>query len=249
MTEPSLLPPRRQLPAATADRIRGRVLTGTSRPAPPSRRWLPLAAAAAVVALVAGAVTVAANRPTDAGPAVSPAATPTPVAIPSLAEVAERCPGVPDFRYLTRYTGDGAVTWLLVDEERRESLVCTWKVGSTGRMASFVNEWTAPLGPWGYSVTDDNMMPGSADGPVHPQDAHLERNRHVLVGKVRADVARVILTGPDGEQHEPALASGWFVFHYRGELRHITRGGVAYPTTGERYTVTGYDAAGTVVTG
>ena len=92
-----------------------------------------------------------------------------------------------------------------------------------------------------------NYPPG--DHELRPSAHRLDQNRHVVVGQLCAPgIVRAVLTGPDRGQHEAALASGWFVFHYRGKLRTIVRGTVTYPTTAERYTLTGYDANGTVVT-
>jgi hypothetical protein len=238
MTEPSRLPPLRELPAPTTERIRTRVLAGTGTPAPTRSRWLPLAAAAAVIALVVGAVAVANRRP-ETAPA-APAPTPTKVALPSLAEIPARCGVGPDYDYVTRYEGDGAVTWLFIQAANKSSIVCTWKIGSTGRMADFINDWfsdgMAPARDGQIHVTQDIMMPGMADGATLPPDlAGLERDRKVLVGPVPAEVTKVTvekLDGSDGEQ-VAALGSHWFLYHFRKP---------------GHYKIYGYDADGHVVT-
>ena len=235
MTEPSLLPPRRELPAPTADRIRARVLAGTSRPAPTQRRWLPLAAAAAVVALVAGAVAVAGRNP-DAPPA-APAPSPTAVSLPSLTEVSEQCGVLPVYDYVTRYQGDGAVTWLFIEERSKASAVCTWKIGSTGGMANFMNDWywdgMAPAADGQLHATFDDMAPHVEDGATHAAGAgRLERDRWVLVGTVPAGVVRVGVVGADGQERSAAFGSSWYLYHYRGHR----------PTK-----IYGYDADGQVV--
>ena len=233
MTEPTLLPPRRELPAATADRIRSRVLTGTAHPAPaPPRRWLPLAAAAAVVALVAGAVTIA-NRQPATLPA-SPAPSPTPVALPSLPEVYERCGVPPVYDYVTRYEADGAVTWLFIEERSKGSAVCTWKVGSTGLIANFMNDWywdgMAPAKDGKVHVTQNDMMPGFEAGATTPPEYRdLEPDRKVLVGPVPARTARVVVEGPAGPQ-VAALKSSWFLYHFRKPGRYVVK---AYDAAGE----------------
>ena len=234
MTEPSLLPPRRELPAPTADWIRERVLRGTSRQAPPPRRWPPLAAAAAVVALVAGAVAVAGRSP-DAPPA-APAPSASPVTLPSLPEVAERCGVWPVYDYVTRYQGDGAVTWLFKHDPAESTIVCTWRIGSTGIMASFTNDWyadgMAPARDGRLHVTMDDMMPGFETGATTPPEYRdLEPDRKVLVGTAPATVTKVVVEGPDGPQ-VAALASSWF-------LHHLRKPGY--------YAVKAYDAAGNLV--
>jgi hypothetical protein len=235
MTEPSRLPPRRALSAPTAERIRTQVLTDVTEPAPTPRRWAPLAAAAAVVALVAGAVLITERQP-ETSPAAPGATTIPAESIPTPSQVVERCGVGPTYRYTTRYQGDNAVTWLFVANKEKSTVVCTWKAGSTGIMANFINDWfddgMAPARDGQVHVTQDLMMPGVEDGAtLSPEYAQLERDRQVLVGPVPADVTKVVIDGPDGQQ-VAALGSHWFLYH-------LHKAGT--------YEVTAYDAAGDVV--
>lgn len=82
------LPPRTSLPAETRDRIRAKVAAGLAEPARPARnrRYVPLAAAAGVLALATATVVVATgtggepagdNRPAAQRDTTPPSATPT----------------------------------------------------------------------------------------------------------------------------------------------------------------------------
>jgi hypothetical protein len=249
------LPTERDLPPAARDAARARAVAAVAQPPARSRRWLPLAAAAAAVAVVGGsALVVSGPEPAAIAPAAPttrtkpspppepppppapppPTQAPAPPGTPSVAEVRRRCPLPPQSRYLTRYVGDGAVTWLFVQPERmRTSTVCTWKVGSPGRMADFANDWLVPPTPGGrYDQTRDNMRPNFGADPVPPEYAHLERDRWVLVGHVPDAATAVLIRTPDGV-HAAGFAEGWFVFHYRGEDTKVE--------------LFGYDANGDVV--
>lgn len=236
MTEPSRLPPRRELPPPTAERIRERVLAGTSgpTPVPGARRWLPLATAAAVVALVVATVAVARNPRADSPPAAPPptaspaaAASPTPPpppppATPPTTADRRRCEVADTDRYVTGYSDQEAVTWLFIRPANKLSFVCTVLPGSSGPAAMTINDWysdgMAPAIDGQLHATFDDMAPHLEDGATLPPDlARLERDRSVLVGTVPAEVRKVVVVGPDGQERQTALASSWFLYHYRGE--------------------------------
>lgn len=246
----TILPAERDLPPAARGAARTRVVAAVAQPPATPRRWMPVAAAAAVVALVGAAVAVA-DRTTGTAP-VPPAATsarppaPTPIppaTIPTLAQVIDRC-GIDlmytDARYVARYQGDNAVTWLFLSTRKQSSTVCTWEAGQTGILASFANDWFPEDGGMGAApdnrlhITQDVMKPGVEVGAtLSPDYRQFDPDRRVLVGPVPATVVKVVVEGPDGTQ-VAGLGSHWFVYHLRK------------PGT---YRVDGYDADGDVVAG
>jgi hypothetical protein len=238
----TMLPTERDLPAAAHAETRARLVATAAEPPPArTRRWVPLASAAAVVALVAGAAGAVALADRDRAP-TTPGASPTTARkgvtgpIPPLAEVAGRCGVQSDYRFTTRYEGDGAVSWLFRKDPSKATVVCTWEDGQTGTMANFANDWfgdgMAPATDGQIHVTQDQMFPNFEDGATTPPEyAQWNRDRQVFLGPVPASVTKVVVAGPDGRE-TAALGSHWF-------LHHFSRKG--------SYTVTAYDAAGEVV--
>ena len=213
MTEPSLLPPRRELPAPTADRIRARVLAGTTAPAGRRSRWLPLAAAAAVVVLVAGAVAVTGARDDrSAPPAGPPSPSPSgPDRAALLADCVKVFGTVRDrqgridrspfgVRALFR-DRDGYMLWA-----GSTTMTVTCSFTSAGALLPSAGGGADPSG---YLVGDAEAVVVNGYGTQHVT-ARDDRLGYHVTGRVRRDVARVVVTWPDAEPVTAALEGPYF---------------------------------------
>jgi hypothetical protein len=198
MSAPLLPPPERELPAPARDRIRAAAVARVDAARTPSRRWLPLAAAAAAVAVVGGsALAVAGRPPTPAGPVATATPGPTGRQLPPDAALAGRC---------ARDSDSGAAGLRAAFADERGYLV--WVAGA---------EWTAlcayrwdgtPDGDVarGPSRRIDPQVPATGYAPADGAHVTLDLTRKlversvparaqlVFLGQVARDVARVELS-------------------------------------------------------
>lgn len=232
------LPAERDLPPAARDAARARTVAAVTPPAAPARRWIPLAAAAGLAAVVAAsAVAVAAYR---SDPAPTPAATASPTG-PSRARLLAECARYTRLDALARRLGDTSPTQVRAVWQDRYGYQLS--IGSAKMLAvcSFAPDGT-PLPGAGSSGAYSGYLdrPGEAIvvGMYGTASAARDRLGYFVTGRVRRGVARVVVTWPGAAPVTAALEGPYFIAR------------VTFPgQTGvdRRAEIVAYDAAGTAL--
>jgi hypothetical protein len=226
------LPTERDLPPAARDALRARAVDAVRHPARPPRRWVPLAAAAALAAVVAGSVVAVALTDRDSGPAAGPPSA-TPVTPGPTARSASPSPTPIDLSGPPRFVSLG-MTRIAVDS-RLQGLVnsaCGFH-GAKVRLAVTMRYSTMAIVAPGADAFGCGLAADGGPGlggagsytpqlPSSPMVAPVRTDGlaeqavaeglflSTLQGKVTSDVRRVTLTY-DGHVLDATVGNGVYV--------------------------------------
>ena len=199
------LPAERDLPPAARDAARARAVAAVTRPAAPSRRWVPLAAAAGLAAVVAGStVAVAAYR---SDPAPAPAATASPPG-PSRADMLAECVRYTRVDTMARELGDTSRTDVRALWQDRYGYLLSIGSAKTAATCSFAPDGTRLRGAGSggaYSGYLDRPGEAVVAGQYGTGALPADRLGYYVTGRVSRDVARVVVTWPGAAPVTAAL--------------------------------------------
>jgi hypothetical protein len=188
------LPPERDLPPAAHTALRERVVAEVG--APPRRRWVPLAAAAAALAVVGGSA-VAVGR--DRGPDRAPAVTGAPAA-PCRADVGRPEVGV---------TFDDDFGSLVLRAGPRGDIVCAVSPDGAVTLRESAGNGQFSAEPLGREAAALNAFVYGSGGAVGDDGQRLAGL--MAAGYVRADVARVVVAWPGWAAVDAAIDGPLYV--------------------------------------
>jgi hypothetical protein len=245
------LPTERDLPPATREALRARVveLAKVRVPGPRFRRWLPAAAAAGLAAVIAGsAVAVSAGRTVAPSAPAGTATSPSPAGDPRIMPLEQVTRVEADARLQAQV--DDLCLWhrsrVLLAVRTPWDTIAVGAPGATAFACAVLPDGNP--GPGGSGV----VLPPGARSPLPAPataDAGGSSGQGVWLstfsGKVTRQVRRVILTFPDGRTMAATVGNGVYVAVVRVRLED---GGPSVRFVGEQMPVTrAYGGDGTLL--